>query len=235
MTIQIGKNVPLTLPVDVGEHHFELVYRHMSQDGYVLDTVLKENCYQLPDRFPEQSVVIDVGANIGAFTFACLIRGAFFVDAYEIQAENCRWWERNLAPLAHSCRLQEKAVWRAGQDQVRLKDRSPWTAQHHIWREGPLIPAISLDEILAQYSRVYLVKLDCEGAEYPILYTSKLLDRVENLTMEYHPQMVLTHDLSTNPQDLRKFLEEQGFQVRDVPGNEHPDLVGVFFCTRSPS
>ncbi len=46
------------------------------------------NEYRLPDQFPPGTVVIDVGAHIGAFSLAAVDRGAQYVIAVEALAEN---------------------------------------------------------------------------------------------------------------------------------------------------
>jgi hypothetical protein len=53
-------------------------------------------------------------------------------------------------------------------------------------RSRQCINVIALDEILAKFERIKLLKLDCEGSEFPILLTSRLLARVEKIIGEYH-------------------------------------------------
>ena len=61
----------------------------------------------------------------------------------------------------------------------------------------------TLDEILAQFPRVKLMKMDIEGMEYEAIYASKLLERVENVVMEIHTnkklqaQMFSINELAT--------------------------------------
>jgi hypothetical protein len=45
-----------------------------------------------------------------------------------------------------------------------------------------------LDAILERFSRVKLLKIDCEGSEFPILLTSRRLDHVERVVGEIHEQ-----------------------------------------------
>jgi hypothetical protein len=55
---------------------------------------------------------------------------------------------------------------------------------HERSRQGTNV--IGLDEILAKFERIKLLKLDCEGSEFPILLTSRLLGKVEKIIGEYH-------------------------------------------------
>ena len=48
------------------------------------------------------------------------------------------------------------------------------------------VPAVGLDEILSKFERVTLLKLDCEGSEFPILLTSRELARVDEIVGEVH-------------------------------------------------
>jgi hypothetical protein len=73
--------------------------------------------------------------------------------------------------------------------------------------------AISLSDFVRneQLHKIDLLKLDCEGSEYPILYEtpSEVLQRVNALTIE-------VHDLDSerrNIQSLDSFLKSQNYQT----------------------
>jgi FkbM family methyltransferase len=66
-----------------------------------------------------------------------------------------------------------------------------------------------------------LLKLDCEGAEYSILFDAppSVLDLVRRIVMEYHDNMVPhQHD------DMVRFLDRHGFQVETFPNPVHSYL-----------
>src|SRR5205085_11350710 len=48
------------------------------------------------------------------------------------------------------------------------------------------VETIPLDEILCGFERVRFLKIDCEGSEFPILLTSRLLSRIECIVGEIH-------------------------------------------------
>ena len=56
-----------------------------------------------------------------------------------------------------------------------------------IWdTDGPLVDAVPFDDIVEEVSgggarRIALVKIDCEGGEFPILLTSRRLDRIDRI------------------------------------------------------
>ena len=89
-----------------------------------------------------------------------------------------------------------------------------------------------LDEILARFSRVRLMKLDCEGSEFPIVLTSRLLHKVECIVGEYHEldeQMVSQLDGHARLDGLHSYrarrskaaLESHGFLAELEPSGPH--------------
>ena len=101
---------------------------------------------------------------------------------------------------------------------------------------------IALDEILKKFERVRLLKLDCEASEFPILLTSQLLGRVDQITGEYHeisPQVYAMLDPAAQIENFSEYrfeqlvtrLEQFGFQVDVKPGHPH---IGKFVATRNP-
>jgi FkbM family methyltransferase len=223
------------MTVSPGKPLHQLHFRVDTQDFYTFQEVLEGNCYQLPEHLPPDAVVVDIGANIGCFAMACLGRGAAFVDCWEPERENVDYLQRNLEPFAaHRSQVHPVAVWRSDQEEgaMYLLNKHPHTACHHLSADGMIVWTVGLDKVLKQFEKVYLLKMDCEGAEFPALQTCSQLHRVENITVEYHTKMNLSPDFPADKELLRGFLEGQGFQIREVPGKHHPDMVGVYFGTR---
>jgi hypothetical protein len=81
------------------------------------------------------------------------------------------------------------------------------------------VEAVSLPDIFAsnRLDHIDLLKLDCEGAEYDILYRcpDSLLQRVNLIAMETH-NGVRTNE---NTEALCAFLKEKGFTIR--MGDKH--------------
>ena len=61
------------------------------------------------------------------------------------------------------------------------------------------IKTISLDDILSQFDKVKFMKIDVEGSEYPILFTSKQITKVEEIVGEFHEY----NDLNSIPENCR--------------------------------
>ncbi|MFM7149963.1 MAG: hypothetical protein ACKO23_08985, partial [Gemmataceae bacterium] len=77
----------------------------------------------------------------------------------------------------------------------------------------------------------------CEGAEWPILLTSRELQRVEAICGEYHlgelPDFFQVSGSPSPSEDLlRDFLREQGYEVILEPLPPRPQPCGLFFARR---
>jgi FkbM family methyltransferase len=194
--------------------------------------VLGRNEYLLAPTIPANAVVIDIGANSGAFSYACLRRGAGTVVAYE-PGPVADLAEKNCSEFGSRFSLVRKAVWRSDQEGMRL-ELAPSHKELHsgsmsavLPQRGPRITVetISLDSILQQFERVHILKLDCEGAEYPILMTCTELHRVEHILGEYHHV-----NFEWSIDSLKRHLESVGFEVyRIIP---HEKTHGNFWARR---
>lgn len=75
------------------------------------------------------------------------------------------------------------------------------------------VKTTTLDEILQIHNiqKVHLLKIDAEGAEYPILLnaSSQTLQKINKIILEYHDY--LSHGFTY--QDIKKYLETNGFKV----------------------
>ena len=181
------------------------VLRPGTYDAESWDSVYTRNEYQLPGSMAGV-VVLDIGAHVGAFSCLCLDRGARAAFAYEASAANAQVLARNLAGY-HNARPCRAAVWRSDQPSEALVDYRPHRSPTHTgggavapvgvpsvseW-EGPSepVPAHSFDAVLHDAAAAYpgapiWVKLDCEGSEFPILLTSRMLHVPARFVGEYH-------------------------------------------------
>jgi len=76
------------------------------------------------------------------------------------------------------------------------------------------VRSIQLAEYLDQHAirSIFAMKLDCEGAEYEILYRcpTEIFKRTKLILLEYH---TITSDVGTNPDSMGVFLAAQGYFV----------------------
>lgn len=200
------------------------------------------NEYRLPETFNSNDIIIDIGAHIGSFTYACLQRKAEHIYSYEAFAENMQILRRNLEPFGHRVELNHKAVWRSDTKETGLTYLADATAEYRglgfvdIEASGFPVESVGLDDILARFEQVRLLKVDCDRSEYVVLLTSHLLNRVEAICIEYEtlapvPEfMGLSQYPMLDRTVLEEFLHEQGFDT------EHQSTavphIGFIFATR---
>ena len=174
----------------------DFTIRSGTNDDVIYANVVTRNEYRAPDDM-SGALVIDIGMHIGAFSHLALTRGAAELHGFEPEGSNFSRAVRNLAPFGARAHLHKRAVWRS--DVVapalhfwRSSDGANAGGGTLIWdTDGPLVDAVPLDEVIDGVTgngarRVDLLKIDCEGAEFPILLTSNRLSRIERIVGEYH-------------------------------------------------
>jgi hypothetical protein len=104
------------------------------------------------------------------------------------------------------------------------------------------VPSIQLDTLvkgITDYGRRRLnwLKLDCEGAEWPILFSARSLDLVDNIVGEYHAGVIPTMpEVGNLPgveysiENLRMLLNKAGFRTNIYPPNAAD--FNLFFAYR---
>src|SRR5262245_55916669 len=199
-------------------------------DRRIFRHVVIENEYRLPDRFAATDVILDVGAHVGSFALACLRRGAGRVVCLEPDPGNFRLLTHNLRPFAVRVVLHNAAAWRNDVACHELSIGNPLDVRNtgavRVAEPGTSVKAVALDDMLREAGRVRLLKLDCEGAEWPVLLTAAEMGRVAEVCGEYHlgtfPELYAVEDVAAfTPEVLRRTLEGHGFraELHDAPGS----------------
>ena len=88
-----------------------------------------------------------------------------------------------------------------------------------------------------------MLKIDCEGAEFPILLTSRRLGDIDRIVGEYHELRALPPAHARVPgveefslQILTSALESAGYAVATEPQASGPfGELGLFFADRKPA
>jgi FkbM family methyltransferase len=174
------------------------------------------------------ATVVDVGANVGVFSvWAAQYLGARQVVAVEPSVRSAADLLTNL----HNNRAEQVAVLQAavgGRRGYELLNRRGVRAMdtlydHDIYGSqfggGQTVRVVCLDDVFSLFGigQCDLLKLDCEGAEYEILYEAPraALDLVRNISLEWHVGLN-----EHRPEALQEFLEKAGFQVRLFPARD---------------
>jgi FkbM family methyltransferase len=182
-------------------------------------------------------------------------------------------------------RLSQTAMWRsdANDDQLRFDGYQTFPKSFTgmegivntgngsvLWGTGQTVAKIALDDVIDEVlasetlagegpangaRRIRLLKLDCEGAEWPILLTSRRLHLVDEIAGEFHelggPYLEIGEGRPAAPivfqsdrvtqfsiDELARVLSEAGFTVRHRR-HRRPDSalegLGMFFAVRNAS
>lgn len=224
------------------------ILRPETIDRRVFRHVVIDNEYNLPERFSPSDIILDVGAHIGSFSYAVLKRGAGTIYSCEPNAANFSLLKNNLAPYSQRVHLLPHAVWRSDQPAGQLHFHNPGDARNT--GEGRVsfkataesVSTIPFDEVIARATeggrRIKLLKMDCEGAEWPILLTSRKLHLIDAICGEYHldacPETFSIPNCGNFTCDLLEgHLGREGFQVQTLPMEPRPDLWGWFHAQRA--
>ena len=150
--------------------------------------------------------VVDVGANIGAFSVLAASRGAH-VEAYEPHPETFAHLQRNTAALGvHSVQAAVMAT-APPAGVVGLKTDPASDTRHRIGRGGIEVPAVTLTEAIGDGCD--LLKLDCEGSEFELVAATapEVWLKARRVACEAHPWAGDVHTLTGR-------LEKIGFRTR---------------------
>jgi FkbM family methyltransferase len=161
--------------------------------------IFANGCYRIGVPAALDGEVIDVGANIGAFTLDMAMRyPASTLHAYEPDPGACRVLEKNVAANGLSARVtiwNEAVAGGAGRMRLWRGDGSMMASAFlPIDQRGEAndVPAVTIQTAVGRTSgRIAVLKLDCEGAEAEILESAgPALDAVEHLVAEFHRELV---------------------------------------------
>lgn len=188
-------------------HGPTFIARPGGSDADVIREIWGENVYRvaLGDMW---GTVVDVGANIGAFSVFAALHGASRVIAVEPEPDNAVVLGSNIADYPQ---ITHRGVATWSEDgEVQMQPSQGGT---RVTVGGSLVvPAMTLAELFAAdgIQECSVLKMDIEGSEYPVLEAtpSNLLARIHYLTMEFHntdaatfgalvAKLTLTHAVQT--------------------------------------
>src|SRR5436309_9390529 len=217
-----------------GGHLF--YWRPKTEDFIVFEDVVDRNEYMLPPQFKPDDIIIDIGAHIGSFSYAAALRRPGKIFAYEAHPVNHAIATKNLERFGDVVSCRNLAVWRSDRPSETLynEDISGYEGTGGVsllWNnEGLPVSTVSLDDVLCEASngftsRIRFLKIDCEGAGYPILFTAKHLEIVDEICGEYHeigseliPERARVDGQETFDRfALKNFLSGQGWLVKIEP------------------
>ena len=155
-------------------------------------------------QVPEDAVVVDIGANIGAFSLLAS-RQAKVVYAVEPVRSNFEMLRHNV----ELNRLDNVIIYPLAladhNGTARIRDSGVMSSMY-FGTEGAveLVPTVTLETFFRDNSieEVDYLKMDCEGAEWDILLSTppEVLSRIRHLELEFHrfqkdqhPEILCSH------------------------------------------
>jgi FkbM family methyltransferase len=181
--------------------------------------------------FPGRGTVVDIGANLGLFALFAGRQGARRVIAYEPNSAACALMEQNIEHSGLTGVVVPRRFAVSGEAGRTVRFPIAASVYNTIADEGAqgefeTVQTTSLARIVEEQAPdgIDLLKLDCEGAEYDILYAPDApLHKVRELRMEYH---------AGRGGELRDFLASRGFRI-DRFEPDSPS-TGMLWATRLP-
>lgn len=215
---------PNAIKFQVPESLYQVFKEIFMADVYHINTLTK--------KIPTNSTIIDIGANAGFFDILILSKlSNATIYAYEPLESNVTLLQETINTnrnISKKISIYQKGVTGAALPFLELfaEDTtdnsvvaSTFANFNKLNTKKIIVPCITLTEIIndCKTEKIDLLKLDCEGSEYDILYNtpSTLLQKINFLSIE-------VHDLDTdknNLQALNKYLISLGYKTSYSPIN----------------
>lgn len=220
------KPAPSAKPVEA--HHprsrarASFVLAQGDTDAVAVREVWQNDDYKLTPPDVRGKHVLDIGANVGAFSVLAARMGAKSVHAYEPHPANAAALRLNVERNRVAVDVVEAAVVGAGAGEPDYRVEGDGGGARIVrGGDGPAVKAVSIIEAVSvcagTVGTLGLLKIDCEGGEYEIFGTEwdageleAWLPRVERIVMEFHgPAMPHLTDVLTDgaypPRDLHQY------------------------------
>ena len=185
----------------------------------------------------ERPIIIDIGAQVGFFSLSILTqKPQAKVIAYEPMPANFkRLSEYNEQFKAFDWNLNHVAVAATNEPLVLYTNTvEGFSSRSSIFNDGNdkirvEVPSVTFEQIMAEYElkKVDLLKLDCEGSEYPILYHlgEEQFKLINNLCIESHQGQ----GEDENHDALVSYLRQFNYQVKE---QSNGDGTGYIWASR---
>jgi len=191
--------------------------RGNSDDRHVIFEIFIEMSYPMEIKYG--SVIVDIGAHIGCFTIHAA-RSAVKVFSYEPFPGNFNVLISNLK-LNHISNVNAFSVavsGKRGTHNLFIPDNKSYSGRYSLYpnhgARGIEIKGITLEDVFVENNihRIDLLKLDCEGAGYEILYNAnaQTLSKIQAIMVECE---AFQEKSDWSLAGMKTYLEQAGFEV----------------------
>ncbi|MCL4396536.1 MAG: FkbM family methyltransferase [Chloroflexi bacterium] len=224
--LRVFAGLPVRRPIEISLRDGLRFQVRTALDIWVLKEACLDRQYESASvRIEDGWTVVDIGAGLGDFAVsAARDHPRAHVAAYEPFPDSFALLQENLQlNRIDNVRALPLAV--SGESgSLRLRAVSGEAVQQSTVvgadGDGVQVESVTLDQVIGnlQASRCDYLKMDCEGAEYGILFHTSpaTLSRIRHVCLEYHDDVTQYTHL-----DLIRFFEQNGYAVRVVPNRAH--------------
>lgn len=222
----------------------ELKFDVPSQFFFVFKEMFMEDFYRIDDwvkRMPNSPTIVDIGANVGYFSFQILSKKPLAkIFAFEPMPVNATVFEGNVAlnpSLNKQVQIFQKAVTGnfTGDIDIYFDNEKDNTVIASVINDFSYdnkvttqVKSITLSSIISEnnISKIDLLKLDCEGSEYPILYDSPetIFAVIDSMAIEVHH----LDNEKRNVTYLTNFLITKGYKVEKYDTDNNCPYLKVY-------
>ena len=215
---------PNRINFEVPETLYQVFKEIFMEDVYGINELVK--------KLPNKPVVIDIGANAGFFDILLLSKiTEAIIFAYEPIVSNTLFFKKIMMTnpaMNKSIRLEQMAVTGTEKESIELflEDTpnnqvvaSVFSDFNKENKKKTIVPCISLSKIVRQHklTQIDLLKMDCEGSEYDIIYNSSpdIIQLATNIAIEVHD----VDEKRNNFSNLKNYLESLNYHITYTPIN----------------
>lgn len=205
------------------EHSVEnnLYFRPDTSDQFVMNEIFIADVYDIKNM-NDISVVLDLGANIGAFSSSIVRKfPQCSVTSVEPEPDNFSVLLKNCGDIPNIT-LINKAVWSDSNGVSIVADCGGTAVQSG--DNSIEVESISFDELVKSFDHIDVMKMDVEGAEVDIILAAspESLTKIDRITGEFHGQ-------DSRWGDWVRYLGAF-FELTIIP-HKYPDHVygGIFY------
>jgi FkbM family methyltransferase len=183
------------------------------QDKFLYNEIFEKNVYFVNSKLMNDKDVLDIGCNIGFFTILAKELGAKHIVAVEPNINSINQFKINTKKYSDSITLINSAVFRSGEYFIVEPNKKLGCAyiSSSVKTDNKVSETKTIKELLKYFDKNnnnIILKIDTEGSEYDILYTSSIDDirRFSTILIELHEDLGIDILYDKNIQNINTMV-----------------------------